>query len=103
MLGINIQPVSDQLRSDAQALDRSTRQRFGVSAVMFRTAKFVFYIVTLLFSGYLIELASVDPFVAMSFAALLITGPEGLEAYLVRQGIISDNSELQNHEQSREN
>ena len=90
MSGINIQPVSDRLRHDAEALDRSTKRYLGVSAVMFRTAKFVFYIVTLLFSGYLIEMAGVDPFVAMSFAALLITGPEGLEAYLVRQGVIAD-------------
>jgi hypothetical protein len=36
----------------------------------------------------LIEVAGVQPFTAMLFAAVLITGPEGVEAYLIRQGVI---------------
>jgi hypothetical protein len=60
---------------------------------MFRTAKFVFYMVTLVFTGYLIQYAAVDPFVAMVFAALLITGPEGAEAFLVRAGKLEEGSE----------
>jgi len=58
---------------------------------MFRTAKFLFYIATLAFTAYLIELAGVEPILAMSFAALLITGPEGVEALLVRNGVIDEN------------
>ena len=53
---------------------------------MFRTAKYAFYIVTLGFTTYLIEAASVDPLVAMTFAALLISGPEAVEAWLIRIG-----------------
>lgn len=57
---------------------------------MFRTVKFLFYITTLIFTGWLVELQNVTPFLAMVFAALLITGPEGLEAYLIRQGVIEE-------------
>jgi len=89
MFGSYRKELSDELTRDAQCLNNATQRYFGVTASMFRTVKFLFYILTLLFSGYLIEMASVDPFVAMTFAALLITGPEGLEAYLVRQGVIA--------------
>jgi len=53
---------------------------------MFRTVKFLFYMAALVFSAYLIEFAGVDPFLAMLFAALLISGPEGVEAFLVKTG-----------------
>lgn len=59
---------------------------------MFRTAKYLYYIATLCFTGYLIEVASVEPFIAMTFAALLISGPEGLEAWMVRKGHIQERS-----------
>jgi len=59
---------------------------------MFRTVKYLFYMVTLGFAGYLIEAAAVDPFLAMLFAALLITGPEGAETFLVRAGQLDDRS-----------
>jgi hypothetical protein len=92
MFGHISDDLTTELRIDAAQLDDACQRYFGVSGAMFRTAKFVFYIATLLFSAYLIEVASVTPILAMGFAALLITGPEGLEAYLIRQGVI-DNRE----------
>jgi hypothetical protein len=53
---------------------------------MFRTAKALLHIAVLGFSTYLIEATSVSPTFVMLFAALLITGPEGVEALLVRDG-----------------
>jgi hypothetical protein len=99
MLGSYQKDLSDELTREAQCLNNATKHYFGVTASMFRTVKFLFYILTLLFSGYLIEMASVDPFVAMTFAALLITGPEGLEAYLVRQGVIAAPSDNQSDDE----
>lgn len=57
---------------------------------MFRTAKFVYYIVTLSVTVYLIQYAAVDPMIAMAFAVFLISGPEGLETWLIYQGRIED-------------
>jgi len=57
---------------------------------MWRTAKFLFYIVSILFTVYLIELTSVSTFVAIGVAILLINGPEGAEAWLVRQDVLAD-------------
>lgn len=78
-----------RLRRDVSQLDRACRDRYGVSALMFRTAKFVFYISVLVSMAYLVE-SGVDPFLAMTFAALLITGPEGLEMWLVNQGKLAE-------------
>ena len=58
---------------------------------MFRTAKYVFYMIVLAFAAYLIQYAGVEPFLAMAFAALLITGPEGLEQWLIKTGQIDTN------------
>ena len=58
---------------------------------MFRTAKYVFYMIVLAFAAYLIQYAGVEPFLAMAFAALLITGPEGLEQWLIKSGQIDTN------------
>jgi len=58
---------------------------------MFRTAKYVFYMIVLAFAAYLIQYAMVEPFLAMAFAALLITGPEGLEQWLIKSGQIETN------------
>lgn len=57
-----------------------------MSVRMFRTAKALLHIAVLGFSTYLIEATSVSPTFVMLFAALLITGPEGLEALLARDG-----------------
>lgn len=77
------------LTREYQLLDAGCR-RHGVTALMFRTAKFLFYIATLVFTVYLIEFNGVDPLVATATAIMLITGPEGLETWLVHQGHIDD-------------
>ena len=82
-------PFSAEVQRDFKRLDYSCR-RHGVTARMWKTAKFVFYTTTLFVMAYLIEIASVEPFLAMAFAVLLIAGPEGLEAWLVRQGAIAE-------------
>lgn len=86
----HLRDLRTELRRESKQLDQSCRRYFGVTASMFRTLKFLFYILTLAFTGYLIEVAGVEPIVAMTFAALLITGPEGVEALLVHNGVISD-------------
>ena len=93
MSGTTHTPLKDELRAEREQLDNACRQHLGVSATVFRTVKFAFYIITLAFTGYLIEVAAVEPILAMTFAALLITGPEGVEALLVRNGVIEDNTE----------
>ena len=85
-----IQSLQRELSDHKHRLDTACRATWGVSAGMFRTAKFAFYIVALAFSGYLIEFAGVDPFWSMAFAALLITGPEGLETWLLNRGAIPE-------------
>jgi len=72
--------LSDEHRREAKQLDAACKRHWGVSAWMFRVFKFLFYILTLVFTGYLIQIAEVEPTLAMAFAALLITGPEGVEA-----------------------
>ena len=74
------------LKREYQLLDAGC-QRYGISAIMFRTAKFVFFIVALLFSAYLIDQGA-DPYLAAVTAILLISGPEGLETWLVHRGVI---------------
>ena len=82
--------VRDELLSEYHSLEAGC-QRFGVTATMFRTAKYVFYMIVLAFAAYLIQYAGVEPFLAMAFAALLITGPEGLEQWLIKTGQIDTN------------
>jgi len=75
-----------ELEADARALDVGCRTQIGVTGTMYRTAKYLFYIATLAMTTYLIQYAGVEPTLAMAFAALLITGPEGLEAWLIKIG-----------------
>lgn len=82
--------LRDELHAEYRSLDNACRARLGISAIMFRTAKFVFYISTLVFTGYLIEIVGVPWTVAVGVAVLFVTGPEGIEAYLVRQDIIDE-------------
>ena len=84
--------IRDELRTEHARLDAGCRTHWGVSADMFRTAKYIFYMVVLAFSAYLIQYAAVDPFLSMAFAALLITGPEGLEQWLIRTGQIQQSN-----------
>lgn len=90
MSGQNSGPLDrfeGNLKREYHLLDVGCR-KYGVNALMFRTAKFLFYIATLVFTVYLIEFNGVDPLVATATAILLITGPEGLETWLVHQGVI---------------
>lgn len=82
----------DEIRTDAASLDRECRRRYGVGISVFRTAKFLFHIITLLFAVYLIEYTPLTTAVAVGVAVLLISGPEGLEAYLVRQGFLAQSA-----------
>jgi len=75
-----------ELEADARALDVGCQTTIGVTGTMYRTAKYLFYIATLAMTTYLIQYAGVEPTLAMAFAALLITGPEGLEAWLIKIG-----------------
>jgi len=89
------QDLEYRLRRDAQSLDNSCRRRWGVSAIVFKTVKFVFYIAVLAFSAFVIESTTVDAMFVLLFTALLISGPEGVEMLLIRQGAVddSDNNE----------
>jgi len=60
----------------------------GISGGMFRSLKFIFYIAVLAFSAYVIESTGTDATLVLFFAALLISGPEGAEYFLVRQGVV---------------
>jgi len=75
-----------ELIHEHAALDRGAKTVLNASARMFRTAKYGFYLATLGFSTYLIELADVEPLLAMTFAALLIAGPEAVESWLISVG-----------------
>jgi len=57
---------------------------------MFKTVKFIFYIAVLVFSGFLIETTTVSATLVLLFTALLISGPEGVEMLLIRQGVVDD-------------
>lgn len=78
--------LSSEVCHDLKALDVGCRSRWGITALMFRTAKYLFYVATLAMTAYLVEYAQVEPLLAMAFAILLISGPEGLEAWLIRTG-----------------
>lgn len=87
MFGITTQSLTDELRRENRQLKRGC-QSVGLSAIMFRTVKFVFYIAVLGVTVYLIQYAGVAPVIAMAFAILLISGPEGLETWLIHRGAI---------------
>ena len=57
---------------------------------MFRVVKFMFYMATLAFTVYLIELVELEPLLAIAVAVLLISGPEALELYLIRADILAE-------------
>jgi len=83
-----LERVRSDIRTDLNHLDTGCR-RYGVTATMFRTAKYLFHVAVLLFTVYLIEYAGVEPIVASGIAIVLIAGPEGVETWLVRQGILA--------------
>jgi hypothetical protein len=57
---------------------------------VFKTAKFVFYVAVLVFSAFIIETTAVNATFVLLFTALLISGPEGVEMLLIRQGAVDD-------------
>ena len=81
-----------EMHSDYERLDVSCR-RHGVTGKMFKTVKFLYQIAVLAFSVYLIEYAAMTPTVALGGSIILIAGVDGLEAYLIKQGIITDGGE----------
>lgn len=89
MFGIKRDPAR-KIRRDARSLDNSTRRRLGVSAIVFKTVKFVFYIAVLMFSAFIIESTPVNATFVLLFTALLISGPEGVEMLLIHQGTVND-------------
>jgi len=78
-----------EVKTDHARLDAGCR-RYGVTVPMFRTAKYLFHTAVLLFVVYLIEYAGMTTPVATGVGILLIAGPEGVEAWLMRQGFIAD-------------
>jgi len=91
----------DQVRADLvyyhTTLDAGCRRHsiggHQLTAVMFRAAKFLFQIAVLAFTVWLVEFVGVSWEVAVSLAVLFISGPEGLEAWLVRQGVLDRSSD----------
>lgn len=79
-----------EVRNDAVYLDVACRRRWGVGVTMFRALKYAFYIAVLVFTVYLIEATPVSALVATAVGVLLISGPEGLELYLVREGYLAE-------------
>ena len=69
---------------------------------MFRTAKFAFYIATLLFSWYLIEFTTLSPATGTGVAILFISGPEALEMWLLKRGNVPNQYERQTQTKERD-
>ena len=82
--------ITRTLRRDNNQLNAACRRRWGVSAFMFRALKFIFYIATLAFTVYLIELVELEPLLAVGVAVLLISGPEAFELYLIHADVLSE-------------
>jgi len=90
----------DRFRTDLTTHNRNldvgcrkhTVRGHPLTAVMFRAAKFLFQIAVLAFTVWLVEFVGVGWEVAVSLAVLFISGPEGLEAWLVRQGVLDGHS-----------
>jgi len=88
MFGVTTDSLIKELRRENRQLERGC-QTIGLTAIMFRTFKFVFYIAVLGVTVYLIQYAAVAPTLAMAFAILLISGPEALETWLIHRGAIN--------------
>ena len=80
--------ITDTVQNDAKRLNMACQQRFGVSGLMFRVIKFLFYICVLAFTVSLIEIVGVNSMIAIAVAVTLISGPEGVELYLIRQDVL---------------
>jgi len=93
MFGSTTRCLSAELRSDAKHLDNACQAHFGVTGTVFRAVKFLFYIATIVFTVYLIEFTPASWTVAVAVAVLFISGPEGLETYLMRQDTRRDDGD----------
>lgn len=82
--------ITSTVQKDAKRLNTACQQRFGVSALMFRAIKFLFYICVLAFTVYLIEFVGINSMIAIAVAVTLISGPEGVELYLIREDVLPE-------------
>ena len=87
----------DELRAHNRRLNHACRAKLGIGIVTWRSIKYVFQIAVLGLTLYLLEYQAVRPIFAMTFAALLISGPDILEYILVREDYV-EYEELQNRE-----
>jgi hypothetical protein len=55
---------------------------------MFRTAKFLFQIAVLIWTGWLIASVGIPWEIGVFLGVLFISGPEGVETYLAHQGVL---------------
>jgi hypothetical protein len=65
-------------------LHRACKTQLGVSLRMFKFTKNIVHLGSLILAGYAIN-EGAEPFIALLFAALIISGPEILEWWLVNQ------------------
>jgi len=72
-------------RRHAQRLDTKCRQRWGVTFAVFRSLKLVYQILAIALVMLLVE-NGLAPTYGAATALVLISGPEALETWLVRQG-----------------
>ena len=88
--------VTDRILTDVQRynakLESGSREILGVGANVYRALDSIYKIATLATMVYLIEYTAVGSFTALAFAALLITGAEGLERLLI--AIADENSKI---------
>ena len=64
-------------------LAAACHREFGVDLIMYKIAKQFVYLGTLLLSAYAIN-EGAEPFIALLFAAIIISGPEMLEWWLIK-------------------
>lgn len=72
------------VRQYNRRLDGSCKTKLGVGVGMFKMTKNVVHLGSLLLAGYAID-SGADPMIALLFAAIIISGPEILEWWLVNQ------------------
>ena len=82
-----IKPYVERFYLDVQrheaCLDYGARQLLGIGGNMYRALDSIYKIATLAVMVYLIEYTAIGSVTAVAFAALLITGAEGLERLLL--------------------
>jgi len=84
----NAMSVKRDIRAYNRQVEHACRTHLGVGIVTWRSFKYVFYITTLGLTLYLLEYQDVEPVLAMVFSAVLISGPDILEWWLVREDYV---------------